>query len=174
MLIFLNSLPESRKSWLLLAGTATVFEVIALYFQHVMGLAPCVMCIYQRTAILGVVFAGLIGAIAPDKFPVRLIAYVVWGYSAVKGLLLALEHVKIQVTQSPFFSCDFRPNFTRTIPVDEWFPFFFRADGDCSEISWMFLGWSMSQWMVVVFGGFVASFVIITLNRLRASNHFKI
>jgi len=174
MLNFLNSLPESRKSWLCLAGTATAFEIVALYFQHVMGLVPCVMCIYQRTALLGVVFAGLIGAIAPDKFAVRLAAYALWGYSAVKGLLLALEHVNIQVTQSPFFSCEFRPNFTHTIAVDEWLPFFFKAEGDCAAITWMFLGWSMSQWMIVIFSGFCASFTIIILNRLRAVNRFKI
>jgi disulfide bond formation protein DsbB len=174
MLTFLNSLPESRKSWLSLAAIATAFELTALYFQHVIGLAPCVMCIYQRTAILGVVFAGLIGAIAPKQLVVRIVAYALWGVSAFKGLFIALEHVNIQVNQSPFFSCDFRPNFTHTIAVDEWLPFFFKADGDCASISWTFLSWSMSQWMVIIFAGFSFSLVVILLNRLRPSNQFKI
>ncbi len=174
MLTFLHALPESRKAWLSLAAVATIFELIALYFQHVMGLAPCIMCIYQRTAVLGVVFAGLLGAIAPKQLIVRLMAYGLWAFSAIKGLMLALEHVKIQVTQSPFFSCEFRPNFTHTIPVDEWIPFFFKADGDCASISWTFLNWSMSQWMVVVFAAFCVSLAIVVLNRLRPSNQFKI
>lgn len=174
MLTFLNTLPESRKAWLSLAAIATSFELIALYFQHIMGLAPCVMCIYQRTAILGVVFAGLLGAIAPTQLIIRVAAYSVWGYSAIKGLMLALEHVNIQVTQSPFFSCEFRPNFAHTVAVDEWFPFFFRADGDCASISWTFLSWSMSQWMVVIFAAFIASLAVIVVNRLRPSNNFKI
>lgn len=174
MLNFLHSLPQSRKAWLSLAAVGTTFELIALYFQHVMGLAPCVMCIYQRTAILGVVFAGLVGAIAPQQFIFRLMGYGVWAYSAIKGLMLALEHVNIQVNQSPFFSCEFRPNFTHTVPVDEWFPFFFKADGDCAEISWMFLSWSMSQWMVVIFSGFCVSLLVVVINRLRPSNQFKI
>ena len=174
MIKFLHSLPQSRRSWLALAGVATTFELVALYFQHVMGLAPCVMCIYQRTAILGIVGSGLLGAIAPQQFPVRLAAYAIWGYCSIKGLLLALEHVEIQTTQSPFFSCDFRPNFAHTLPLDEWLPFFFRADGDCASISWIFLGWSMSQWMVVIFSCFIASLAIIVLNRLRPRNQFKI
>lgn len=174
MLTFLNSLPTERKAWLTLAGVATTFELVALYFQHIMGLAPCVMCIYQRTAMLGLVGAGLIGAIAPHNFGCRLAGYALWGYSAIKGLLLAIEHVGIQTTQSPFFSCDFRPNFAHTLPLDEWLPFFFKADGDCASISWMFIGWSMSQWMVVIFGCFVATLLAIVINRLRASNRFKI
>lgn len=174
MLTFLNTLPTQRKAWLTLAGVAASFELIALYFQHIMGLAPCVMCIYQRTAMLGLVAAGLVGAIAPQYIGIRIAGYALWGYSAIKGLLIALEHVEIQVTQSPFFSCDFRPNFAHTLPVDEWLPFFFKADGDCASISWMFAGWSMSQWMVVIFSCFIAVFSVIVLNRLRPSNQFKI
>lgn len=174
MLSFLNSLPTNRKAWLALAGVATAFELIAMYFQHVMGLGPCVMCIYQRTAMLGLVFAGLIGAIAPQNFVVRLVGYGLWGYSAIKGLLLALEHVEIQTSNSPFFSCDFRPNFAHTLPLDEWLPFFFKVGGDCVAITWSFLGYSMSQWMIVIFAAFTASFAVVVLNRLRPSNQFKI
>ena len=61
LFIFLNTLAETRKAWLSLAIIATAFELIALYFQHALGLTPCIMCIYQRTAMLGLVAAGLIG-----------------------------------------------------------------------------------------------------------------
>lgn len=48
---------------MLLALTAFTLELVALWFQHVMLLRPCVMCIYERCALLGIMFAGLIGAI---------------------------------------------------------------------------------------------------------------
>jgi len=174
MLNFLNSLPTKRRAWLSLAGVAITLEVIALYFQYGMGLAPCVMCIYQRTAILGIAMAGLIGAIAPQHFVARLIAYTIWGGSAIKGLVIALEHVDIQIHPSPFFSCDFRPNFPDWLLLDDILPGFFRATGDCATISWQFLGWSMSQWMVVVFSGFILALTIVVLNRLRPNNKFMI
>jgi len=174
MLSFLNSLSTKRRAWLFLAGVAITLEIIALYFQHVMGLSPCVMCIYQRTAILGIAIAGLIGAMAPQVFIVRLVAYGLWGYSAIKGLLIALEHVDIQINSSPFFSCDFRPNFPQWLLLDEIIPTFFQAQGDCATISWQFLGWSMSQWMVLVFSGFVLALAVIVINRLRPSNKFMI
>ena len=40
-------------------------EGSALYFQYGMDLQPCVMCIYERVALFGIAFAGLIGLIAP-------------------------------------------------------------------------------------------------------------
>ncbi len=40
-------------------------ELTALWFQHVMLLKPCVLCIYERCALFGVLGAALIGAIAP-------------------------------------------------------------------------------------------------------------
>ncbi len=174
MLNFLNGLGTDRRAWLALSGVAVALEVTALYFQYVMGLAPCVMCIYQRTAILGIAIAGLVGAIAPKQFICRLLGYGIWGYSAIKGLQIALEHVDIQINPSPFFSCDFRPNFPQWLLLDEMFPAFFEANGDCANISWQFLGWSMSQWMVVVFSGFSLALAIIVLNRLRPSNRFLV
>ena len=63
-----------RGAWLLMAFTALALELTALWFQHVMLLKPCVLCIYERCALFGVLGAALIGAIAP-KTPLR---YVAW------------------------------------------------------------------------------------------------
>ncbi|MDP2562202.1 disulfide bond formation protein DsbB [Psychrobium sp. 1_MG-2023] len=174
MLNYLNNMTTQRLPWLVLAAIAIVFEVIALYFQYGMGLGPCVMCIYQRTAILGIAIAGLIGSIAPQYFIIRLAGFSIWGYSTIKGLLIALEHVDIQINPSPFFSCAFRPDFPSWLPLDEMLPFFFRVDGDCAAITWQWLGWSMSQWMVVIFSGFTIALTVVVLNRLRPSNQFLI
>jgi len=163
---------SSRCSWLLLSGVAISFELIALFFQYVMGLEPCVMCIYQRTAILGIALAGLIGALAPSHAVIRWSGYLLWGYSAIRGLLIAIEHVEIQTTPSPFFTCDFAPNFPAWLKLDQLIPFFFKATGDCAEISWAFSGYTMSQWMIVIFGSFVAALVVVIVNRLRPSNKF--
>lgn len=65
MLKFLNQCSRGRGAWLLLALTAFVLEMVALWFQHVMLLKPCVLCIYERCALFGVMGAGLVGAIAP-------------------------------------------------------------------------------------------------------------
>ncbi|SUX62599.1 disulfide bond formation protein B [Citrobacter braakii] len=67
MLRFLNQCSRGRGAWLLLALTAFALELVALWFQHVMLLKPCVLCIYERSALFGVMGAGLVGAIAPKN-----------------------------------------------------------------------------------------------------------
>lgn len=164
---FISELALSRRAWLMLAIGALGLELAALYFQYVMGLAPCIMCIYQRTAIWAIFFAGVVGYIAPKQLIIRLLAYVLWGVGAIWGLLIALEHVEMQSSaMSMFFTCEFIPNFPSWAPLHEWLPALFEASGDCGEISWQFLGYSMPQWMVVVYGIFTAIFATILLTRI--------
>ena len=74
---WLAQLPTQRTPWLLFTGIVFLLEVTALFFQYQMGLAPCIMCIYQRTAVLGLLGAGIIGATKPQSKLVRAIAYLV-------------------------------------------------------------------------------------------------
>ncbi|MGY4565068.1 disulfide bond formation protein DsbB [Erwinia sp. TECH1] len=67
MLHYFNSRSRGRGAWLLMALTAFALEMVALYFQHVMLLKPCVMCIYERCALFGILGAALVGAIAPQN-----------------------------------------------------------------------------------------------------------
>ncbi|TKB45716.1 disulfide bond formation protein DsbB [Thalassotalea mangrovi] len=167
----LNRWVMSSKSWWLLALSAITLEMAALYFQYGMGLEPCIMCIYQRVAIFGIAFAGIIGALGNRLVLLRLAGFAIWGVSAIWGLIIALEHVEMQTNaNSLFFSCDIVPNFPQWLPLHQWVPAIFEATGDCGEISWSLLGYSMPQWMVVVYGVYSALFVVFlcshVLNKL--------
>ncbi|WP_058969553.1 disulfide bond formation protein DsbB [Type-D symbiont of Plautia stali] len=164
MLRYLNQCSRGRGAWLLLALTALAFELTALFFQHVMGLKPCVMCIYERCALFGVMGAGIVGAFAPKSLPVRWAAILIWLYSAYKGLMLSIEHTNIQLHPNPFVTCDFAARFPSWLPLDKWLPSVFVASGDCAERSWTFLTWSMPQWMIVIFAAYllVGALVLIS------------
>jgi disulfide bond formation protein DsbB len=159
---FLSDLSVNTRAWQLLALTAFGLELSALYFQYVMGLAPCIMCIYQRTALWGIFFAGIIGSLGNKNSVLRLIAFALWGVSAIWGLLIALEHVEIQsATMSFLYSCEFIPNFPSWAPLHEWLPSLFEATGDCGDINWHFFGYTMPQMMIVVYSGFCIALVAI-------------
>lgn len=161
---FISDLPLSSRAWLLLAITALAFELCALFFQYGMDLKPCIMCIYQRAAIWAIFLAGVIGFIAPKLLIIRLFAYGLWGVGAVWGVLLALEHVEMQSSaMSLFFTCEIVPNFPSWAPLHEWIPFLFEASGDCGEISWEFLGYSMPQWMIVIYSAYTIALAVILL-----------
>ena len=163
----LSNLTTSSKPWLLLALSALALELCALFFQYVLDLAPCIMCVYQRVAICAIILAGFMGSIGSRFLLARFTAYILWGTGAIWGLLIALEHVEIQSNSgSLFFSCEFVPNFPSWAPLHEWLPFLFEATGDCGDINWQFLGYSMPQWMIVVYGIYTLVFTVILASRL--------
>ena len=174
MLSTLKKLSTQRWPWLLLAFSALTLELCALYFQHVMKLEPCVMCVYERITMLGILLAGLVGASCPQYLLIRLLAFCIWGISAVWGLLLAIEHTDYQMNPSPFATCDFFPNFPSWAPLHEWLPWLFNPTGDCADIVWQFFGYSMPQWLIVSFAIYTALFVIIAITALipKKTNHF--
>ena len=160
----LKTFSESRLAWLLLLLFVLFFEACALFFQHVMMLAPCVMCIYERIAMLGIGAAGLIGLVAPQNPVIRWLGLAVWGGSAYSGLQLALQHVDYQFHPSPFKTCDLFVTFPDWAPLNQWAPWMFEAYGDCSKLLWQFLTLSMPQWLVIIFAAnlaAVALFIVV-------------
>ncbi|MDN4504353.1 disulfide bond formation protein DsbB [Alteromonadaceae bacterium BrNp21-10] len=163
------SWPEHPGAWKLLALSALALEVTALYFQYVMDLAPCIMCVYQRTAILGILVSAIFGIFVSQHGLLRFIAMLGWGVSAVWGLLIAYEHVDIQTSVNSFFAnCEIVPNFPAWMPLHEWLPQVFAATGDCGDIEWRFMSMSMPQWMMVIFGFYTVLVTVVFLSRLQS------
>lgn len=167
MFAFFKLLTLSRSAWLLLILSCAALEGAALYFQHGMGLQPCVMCIYERLALLAILFAGLIGSISPTFFFTRWLALGLGLFGAVKGLMLALKHTDYQLNPAPWNTCSPFLDFPQTLPLDKWFPALFAAGGDCGKISWAFLGLIMPQWLIVVFAIYLVLFILLILSQFK-------
>lgn len=168
MFIFnaLSNWAERKWSWGLLFGSALLLELTALYFQYGMDLKPCIMCIYQRTAVFGVMLAALLPLLV-NTVITRLVGFIGWGISAIWGLLIAIEHVDLQNNANPFFaSCEIVPNFPTFMPLHTWLPKMFAATGDCGDIDWVFMSMSMPQWMIAIFAIYTAVFGVILFSRL--------
>ena len=170
MLTPLYNLSLHRTAWLLLAKTALALEITALYFQYVMALEPCVMCIYQRIAVFGIAFAGIIGALAPRLALLRLGAILAWLVSAVWGAKIAYQHVTMQQEVNPFsfLSCEARPDLPDWLPLDSWLPAIFEARGSCSDIDWEFLSLSMPQWMLLIFIAYSLTALLVLSSQFRS------
>ncbi len=162
MLQYLNRCSQGRGAWLLMALTALILELVALYFQHVMLLLPCVMCIYERCALFGILGAGIVGAIAPATW-LRYGAIIIWLYSAYEGILLSWKHTMLQLHPSPFTTCDIAARFPAWLPLNKWLPGVFVATGDCAERSWTLFNLAMPQWLVGIFGVFLLIGVLVAV-----------
>lgn len=165
----LKTFSQSRLSWSLLFIFIVIFEACALFFQHGMGLPPCVMCIYERVAMMGIAGAAIIGFIAPQNSVIRYLGLTAWGASAYKGLELAMQHVDYQFNPSPFATCDLFVTFPTWAPLNKWIPGMFEAYGDCAEVVWQFLTLSMPQWLVVIFAGNLIALAFIIVAQFAKS-----
>jgi len=166
---YLSELSTTPRPWLLLALSALSLEICALFFQYYMGLAPCIMCIYQRVAIWGIFIAGVLGYIGHKTIIGRVLAYVFWATGAIWGLLIAIEHVDIQTSNSLFYSCEYVPNFPTWLPLHEWLPSLFEATGDCGDINWQFFDFTMPQMMIVTYAIYTVLFAFVLITRLYFS-----
>ncbi|MGX9461508.1 disulfide bond formation protein DsbB [Shewanella sp. A14] len=153
----LTSFCRGRLSWGILALSGIALELTALFFQYGMDLAPCVMCIYIRVAVLGIILTGLVGMLQPNIWLFRLVGMSGWFVSGVWGFKLAYDLNEMQVNPSPFATCSFYPEFPSFMPLDTWLPSVFSPTGMCSDSPWSWLSVSMAQWMMI---GFVVYCVI--------------
>lgn len=173
----LSRWPEQRAPWLALALSSSALVFVALYFQYIMYLEPCVQCIYQRTAMLALAVFAWLGVIGYGKAPVRILALSGWLVAALAGLSSAHHHVWLQTASNPLFaSCSPYPDFPSWLPLHEWIPSFFAAGGLCTDNSWSFLGLFMSEWMRIIFAFyaitavlFIGLYLISLVQRTRAA-----
>lgn len=155
MLRTLHTLSTQRRSWLLLAALALVLDGIALFLQHVLHVEPCNECIYIRAGVLGIAVAGLLGALAPRYWPMRLLALTAWvgalGWSLSRVvLLLDLERI---VAAGGDASCKRFKGFPDWLPLEQWLPNVFEPRAMCGTVSWTFLGGSVTFWIGIALGG---------------------
>ncbi|OOF78631.1 disulfide bond formation protein B [Rodentibacter caecimuris] len=169
MLAFFKQFSEKRSSWLLLVLSSLALELTALYFQYGMGLQPCVLCVYERLAMSGLFLAGIIGLLAPRSLILRLIALVLGLFSAIKGLMISIRHLDLQMNPAPWKQCEFIPNFPETMPFHQWLPSIFNPTGSCDNSQWSLFGITMVQWLVFIFAVYVLVLVVILIAQVKKS-----
>ena len=156
-----------RLTWLIMLGTATFLELCALGFQYIINLQPCELCVYQRLAVILLMFAPLIMMTAPRNMFVRIAGYGTWLWGAIYGMEKALIQTGNYANFDPLnSSCNFRPIFPFDLPLYEWLPSVFMPTGICGEDSWTLLSLNMAQWMVLIFGIYILAAAVCIISSL--------
>jgi disulfide bond formation protein DsbB len=126
----------------------------ALYAEHVLGLTPCPLCIFQRVAViaLGVVF--LIATLHnPGRIGARIYGGLA-GIAALAGIGIAARHIWIQA-QPPgtVAACGADLDYLMDIlPLTEVVAKVLTGSGECGKIDWTLLGLSMPWWVAISLG----------------------
>lgn len=140
----------------------------ALYFQHVLGLEPCPLCIFQRIAIivLGVIF--FIGLLHNPSGILRRIYGTVLSIATLAGLGIAVRHLWLQYGTHEELGCGPGLDYMlETMPMQEVIQDVLKGTGDCGEIVWSLFGISIPGWTALLLLALLALSIAI-LFRSRA------
>jgi disulfide bond formation protein DsbB len=140
----------------------------ALYEQHVVGLDPCPLCIFQRFAVIGLGVVFLAAAVhAPRGAGAR--AYAVLGaLTAATGLGISSWHVHIQnLPEGQVPACGPGLDYLwDAFPLADVLKMVFTGSGECHAINWSLLGLSMPFWVAICFVALGAWIVAVNWARL--------
>lgn len=144
-----------RLSFGLIAVACVGLMGYAFYAEHVLGLYPCPLCMFQRAAVVAIGVAALIAAIhAPGTLGTRLYGLLTALFAAI-GAAIAGRHVWLTTLPADQVPACAPP---LEVMMQSW-PFaktlmtVFLTSGDCAKIDWTFLGLSMPAWTLIWFIG---------------------
>jgi protein dithiol:quinone oxidoreductase len=124
----------------------------ALYAQHVKGLDPCPLCMFQRVGVIGIGIAFLVATLHHPRgvLGARLYGALV-GLVALFPIGVAGRHVWIQ-SQPPgsIPACGATLDYMLEVfPLLTVVRKVLGGGGECARIDWVFLGLSMPAWVLI-------------------------
>lgn len=141
-----------RTIFLLIFLACTSLIGYALYLQWVEGLLPCPLCVAQRIAYWGVGLTALFTFLHnPQKIGHRVYCSLILVF-ALLGTTVAGRHAWL-IRYPESFECGVSPEeaFLNALPIAEWWPGMFEANGDCADVSWQFLSLTIPDWSLIAF-----------------------
>ena len=132
----------------------------ALYAQHVLGLAPCPLCIFQRIAYLALALFALIAAWLSPRPASRWFGALTL-VSALVGAGIAGRHVWLQINPQGLSCGPGLQTMLENFPLTDVLPKVFRGSGDCSESAWKLIGLTIAEWSLLWFVVLAAATIFI-------------
>lgn len=145
---------------LVMMGTALV------YFQHLLQLEPCPLCVLQRMVVITLAAVLLLAAIHnPRGWGIRVYGGLLILVAAV-GAGIAGRHVWLQglpADQVP--ECGPGLDYILEVfPLGQALEMVLSGSGECAEVLWRFLGLTIPGWTLVAFSGFILFGLVVLLH----------
>lgn len=136
---------------LIFLGCASLVSY-ALYLQLVKNLLPCPLCVVQRLAYWLVGLTALLAFFHAPRTKVSGIYSSLMAVFAFSGAAVALRQAWL-VRFPEAFECGISPEekFLNALPLAQWWPSMFEANGDCADVTWKFALLTLPDWSAIVF-----------------------
>lgn len=157
-----------RKTHTISFVVSTLLVAASLYFEFILKLEPCPLCILQRVMMMLLAISFLVGVLIYSQK--RLWLYLHNGFiflSAVCGAFISGRQVWLQhLPENLAPACGPGLNYMiKTLPISQTLKLVFEGSGECAKVSWTFLHLSMPEWTL---GFFVLFALVAIVNSYRA------
>ena len=126
----------------------------ALYLEHVQGLEPCPLCVFQRVGLIGLGLISLAALLHNPASNLMKRLYALLGSLAILWSAgVAARHIWLQnLPPDQVPSCGPGLDYwLDTLPMKSVFQQVLTGSGDCAKVDWTFLGQSLPVWSFVFF-----------------------
>ena len=145
---------DSKRFFALLGATSLGLIIVALLFEHMLLLEPCLLCYAQRACVYLVILLSLVGFLHKNQSLIIFRSYISLAIAIIVcGISLSIRQLYLQNLPPelvPTCGPDIDYLF-ETLPILEVFMLAIRGDGNCAEVLWSFLGISIPGWLLVAF-----------------------
>jgi len=149
----MNNFIKTRFFYFLIFLICCALLGFGLYLEHGKGLEPCPLCIFQRIAFISIAIIALIAALHGPK---RMAA---WFYNGLISLLALtdggiatrqvwLQHLPAEQVPECGPGLDYM---LESFPLGQALKLILSGSGECAEIGWSFLGFSIAEWSLLWF-----------------------
>lgn len=147
------NLASPRSLFFLAFSGCVLMMAAALYLEHVVGLAPCPLCIVQRICVIGFGLVCLIAAIHdPHKVGRRVYSFIALlfvlagGATAIRQIWL--QSIPADQLPSCLPSLEYMMD---ALPFQDIARLVLHGTAECAEVSWTLLGMSIPEWTLLAF-----------------------
>ncbi|ARN73654.1 disulfide bond formation protein B [Oceanicoccus sagamiensis] len=157
-------LPTIRQTNSLMVLGVIGMMAYALYTEYYLFLEPCPLCMTQRFFYVLIALFALIAVFHQAKYKLYGALALV---SAIGGMATASRQVWLQhLPPEQVPACGPSLEYMlETFPLGETLMTMIRGDGNCAEVVWTFVGFSMGEWSLICFTGYAAVFIWQLLRR---------
>lgn len=138
----------------LLFLASVIGMAFALYLEHVQGLEPCPLCVFQRVGLIGLGIFSLIAFLHNPKSNMARRVYAVLGtLSILWSAGVAARHVWLQnLPPEKVPSCGPGLEYlVDVLPMKTVLQQVLSGSGECAVVDWTFMGQSLPVWSLVFF-----------------------
>jgi len=155
----MNSFINTRLFYISIFLICGALLGFGLYLEHGKGLEPCPLCVFQRIAFISIAMIALIAALhGPDRMAV-------WFYNGLISLAALigggiatrqvwLQHLPADQVPECGPGLDYM---LETFPLGQALQMILSGSGECAEVGWSFLGFSIAEWSLLWFLVFVSA-----------------